>query len=176
MNQGQASRSPERKSHFCSSSFKMNQRKDENRQAPQFRIYEGCHLFFPNIGKMGAWSTCLLFPSSSCGCFGEDALLRGERSMAALTEVFSCGLKRIRHSSRAVIYLSYLRHCPQSHKCEKADSFSLGKAKADESIIKNCLNSWHLCLSEKLQKGRGNEEKVLLFFFLFKNFLWIIFY
>ena len=70
-------------------------------------------LFFPNTGKMGAWSTCLLFHSSSRGSFGEDALVKGERSMAALTEVFSCGLRRTRHSSRAVIYLSYLRHCPQ---------------------------------------------------------------
>ena len=120
-------------------------------------------LFFPNAGKMGAWNTCLLFHCSSSGSFGEDALLKGEKSMAALTGVFSCGLRRIRHSSCAVIYLSYLRHCPQSHKCKKADFLSPGKAKSAESIIKNCLNSWHLCLPEKLQKGRGDKTKVLFF-------------
>lgn len=48
----------------------------------------------------------------SWGRYGGDALLPGERSMAALTDVFSCGLQKIRHSSRAVIYLSCLRHGP----------------------------------------------------------------
>lgn len=107
MKQGRAWKSPERNSHLRSSSFKMVQDKDENRWGPQFRIYEACHPLCPSTGKLGALSTCLLFHE------GGDALLPGENSMVALTDVFSCGLQTIRHSSRAVIYLSYLQHGPQ---------------------------------------------------------------
>lgn len=142
MKQGHTPRSPERKSHVYSSSFNMGQRKDENRQAPQLRIYHPATLFFQtHKKKMGALSTCLLFHCSSCGCHCVDASLKGERSMGILTEFFSCDLQRLRHSSCAVIYLSYLRRCPQQDKCEKADSLPLGKANADESIIKSRLNS-----------------------------------
>lgn len=141
MKQGHTPRSPERKSHVCSSSFNMGQRKDENRQAPQLRIYHPATLCPNAEKKMGALSTCLLFHCSSCGCYCVDASLKGERSMGNLTEFFSCGLQRLRYSSCAVIYLSYLRHFPQQHKSEKADSLPLGKAKTDESIIKNQLNS-----------------------------------
>lgn len=45
MDQGQASRSPGRKSHFCSYSFKMNLGKDENRQPHNLGFMRPATLF-----------------------------------------------------------------------------------------------------------------------------------
>lgn len=68
------------------------------------------------VGAQPSWEVkcSLRVPQAAAGAAAKagDALLPGERSMAALTDVFSGGLQRIRHSSRAVIYLSCLRHGP----------------------------------------------------------------
>lgn len=46
-----------------------------------------------------------------------------------------------------------------STNVKKHIPFPPGKAKADESVIKNHLNSWHSCLPEKAAKGQGKQRK-----------------
>lgn len=145
---------------------KMVQEEDENGLAPPWRMYGACPHPTPrrSPAKLGAWSARSGFRRPQLGQQLRRAMLcYREKEAWLLWQTFSLAVCRGSDIHHALLFIYRVFDMVlHSTNGKKQFPFPPGKAKADESVIKKRLSSWHSWLPEKLQKGRGNKEKVLL--------------